>query len=241
MNTDAIIQHSKHAIQRTLDVLFPPTCAICKKSGHTLCPTCLVTIPRLLPPLCAHCGSTRILNGACQECTFHPLHMTGLRVACPYQEPLRSCIHALKYEGHTKLAEPLGYLLAQTFATFAMQADVLVPMPLHTERQRERGYNQSQLLAEVCAKLIGVPVSMEIVLRTRATAIQAQLKAVERQQNVAGAFTCSSAFATGALLGRRIIIVDDICTTGATLEACAAPLFAAGASAVWGLALARPV
>lgn len=167
--------------------------------------------------------------------------MTGLRVACPYQEPLRSCIHALKYEGDIKLAEPLGYLLAQTFATFGMQADVLVPMPLHAERQRERGYNQSQLLAEACAKLIGVPVSMKIVLRTRATVIQAQLKAAERRQNVAGAFTCSPGFATSALMGRKIIIVDDICTTGATLEACAAPLFAAGASAVWGLALARPM
>jgi len=188
-----------------------------------------------------HCGSLHIQNGICRECTYHPLHLSGLRTASVYQEPLRSCIHALKYEGNTRLAEPLGLLLAHTYIVHALQADVLVPMPLHTDRQRERGYNQGQLLAEVCAKHVQVPVNSALVLRHRATVAQASLKAAERQQNVAGAFVCAPAYATGALVGRTIVIIDDICTTGATLEACAAPLFAAGARAVWGLVLARPM
>lgn len=140
-----------------------------------------------------------------------------------------------------RLAEPLGLLLAHTYVAHALRADVLVPMPLHADRQRERGYNQAQLLAEVCAKYVNVPVNTEIVLRHRATVAQAGLKASERQQNVAGAFLCSPAFASGALLGRDIMLIDDVCTTGATLEACAAPLFAAGARTVWGLVLARPL
>ena len=114
-------------------------------------------------------------------------------------------------------------------------------MPLHAERQRERGYNQGHLLAGVCAKYVHVPMNTEIVLRHRATEAQAQLKAAERQRNVAGAFLCTPAVTTGALVGRAIVIIDDVCTTGATLEACAAPLYAAGARSVWGLVLARPL
>lgn len=158
-----------------------------------------------------------------------------------YREPLRACIHALKYDGNTRLAGPLGLLLAQAYTRYGIKADTIIPVPLHSERQQQRGYNHASLLAAECSARVGVPVHDTILVRHRATMAQVDVSPKERHQNVAGAFHCASRFATGALKGRRIIIIDDVCTTGATLEACAVPLFAAGAKSVWGLVLARPV
>lgn len=243
MKQELIVRQSQRIIQHTLDLLFPPHCATCQKSGYILCPSCLAAIRPLVPPLCSHCGNAPEAHstyGLCQDCTTRPLHLSGLRAVSAYQEPLRTCIHALKYEGNTRLAEPLGLLLAKAYRAYGIRADVIIPVPLHSERQRQRGYNQTSLLAEVCARQVGVPSSNHVLVRHRATTSQVGLAAQERQQNVAGAFLCTPAFATGTLSGRTILIIDDVCTTGATIEACALPLFAAGAHAVWGLVLARP-
>jgi ComF family protein len=121
-----------------------------------------------------------------------------------------------------------------------MSVDGILALPLHPERERERGYNQSYLLAHVCAQQLGVPLLTDLLVRTRATVAQAQLSASQRQQNVAHAFATTPA-AAGTLSGRTLLVIDDVCTTGATLEACAEPLFAAGAAAVWGLVLACPL
>jgi ComF family protein len=238
-----LLPQSERVIQYALDFLFPPHCASCQKSGYILCPSCLAAIRPLAPPLCLQCGKATPMyspSGPCQNCAAHPLHMSGLRAVSVYQEPLRTCIHALKYEGNTRLAEPLGLLLAKAYRVYGMRADVIVPVPLHSERQRQRGYNQTSLLAEVCARQVGVPLNTHVLVRHRATSSQVGLAAQERQQNVAGAFLCTPAFANGRLSGCTILIIDDVCTTGATIEACATPLFVAGAHAVWGLVLARP-
>jgi ComF family protein len=158
-----------------------------------------------------------------------------------YQEPLRSYIHALKYDGNTRLAQPLGMLLVQAYSTLGISADGIVPVPLHSERQRQRGYNHAALLAQVCATHTGLPLFENMLIRHRATLAQVGLKPRERQQNVQGAFSCSSELTGGQLRGRAILLIDDVCTTHSTLEACAAPLFAAGAEIVYGLVLARPV
>lgn len=216
-----VIRRYQQSLQSLLDLLFPPHCTVCKSSGSVLCPSCLTTM-RSSAPL-PYKPPPRYMNGLCAT-NF-------------YQEPLRSCIHALKYDGATRLAEPLGLLLAQTYFDYGMQADIIVPIPLHSDRQRKRGYNHAQLLASVCATHIGVPLREDIVVRTRATSAQVGLAAPERRQNVEGAFL--AAFATNIIYGRRIIVVDDVCTTGATLEACASTLVAAGAYSIYGLVLAR--
>jgi ComF family protein len=132
-------------------------------------------------------------------------------------------------------------LLAKAYQNTPICADLIIPVPLHTERLRQRGYNQAHLLAQVCAQAVGIPLNTSLLQRRRATQAQVQLHGQERYSNVAEAFCCQSPIATKSLENRRIVIIDDVSTTGATLEACAAPLFVAGASEVWGLVLARPM
>jgi ComF family protein len=146
----------------------------------------------------------------------------------------------LKYDGNTRLAVPLGLLLARAFQHFSMHADMLIPVPLHSQRQKHRGFNHASLLAEVCSAKVGVPMKENVLIRHRPTVAQVELHPGERYQNVAGAFICSSS-AKNILNGRKILLIDDVSTTGATLEACATPLFDAGAHEVWGLVLARPL
>src|SRR6266571_4865726 len=196
--------------ENILDILFPPCCAGCQKSGYILCPSCVMQISPLPAPVCRHCSTPLTAGGTCKQCQYHPLKLSRVHVVGAYQEPLRSCIHALKYRSNTRVAEP-------------------------------RGYNHAYLLAYHCAARIGVPLLNDALVRHRATPAQVGLSTEERRENVAGAFLCTGTFATRAFHGRTILLIDDVYTTGATLEACAAPLFAAGAAAVRGLVLARPV
>lgn len=230
-----------HAIERFLDLLFPPHCAGCKKTGYILCSTCYASIKRLSPPFCRYCHAPLAVDNFCQKCTCHPLRFNGLWMAGAYQEPLRSYIHAFKYNGNKRLAQPLGSLLAQTYKRTGLVADMIVPVPLHTKRQQQRGYNQAQLLAEVCSAQLGLPLYVSLLTRVRATASQTHLSINERLQNVTGAFLLNPNANARTLAKRNILLIDDVCTTGATLDACAAPLFSAGVKTVWGLVLARPL
>jgi len=228
------------AIQVILDSLFPPQCAGCQRGGAVLCSSCIAQIKPLASARCYYCCSLLDPGGLCPSCYYQPLRMNGLRATSLHTDPLRLCIHALKYAGNIRLAEPLGALLARTYTAYKMQADIIIPVPLHSERERHRGYNQAHLLAKACAAQIRLPLHDAIMKRVRATPPQVGLTATERKRNVFGAFSCTEPLATETLSGRKILLVDDVCTTGATLEACAAPLLAAGALSVWGLVLARP-
>ena len=139
MNTTLLLQRAQRIRQQCLDLLFPPRCVGCRKGGHVLCPACLQAIPLLLPPFCQHCGSPSAVNGMCQSCRYHMPRLHGLRAVSIFQEPLRSYIHALKYDGKRRLAEPLGRLLAQAHKRYGIQVDAMIAVPLHPERQRQRG------------------------------------------------------------------------------------------------------
>ncbi len=236
----SLLRQSQRITQQLLDIVFPPRCAGCQKSGAVLCATCRATFSAVGQQFCRQCGSVLPITGLCQHCYPHQPRLSGLLAVSSYEGALRTCIHALKYDGNTRLAEPLGEVLAEAYLTFGMQADAIISVPLHRERQQQRGYNHAHLLAKVCASHIHVPLRDDIIVRHRATSAQVGLKAHERQQNVAGAFDCVDSFKAGPLFGRTLLIIDDVYTTGATLGACAAPLFTAGAKAVWGLVLARP-
>ena len=147
-------------------------------------------------------------------------------------------MHALKFEGKTALARPLGDLLAEAgSAMLAVGAvDCLVPVPLHPSREAERGFNQSVLLANRVGRRWGVPVERRALRRRRPTLSQTDLDAERRRANVRGAFTLSR---SAAVEGRHVLLIDDVFTTGATVAECARVLLEAGASAVGVLTLAR--
>lgn len=161
--------------------------------------------------------------------------MEGIRSVLLFEGPARAAIHYFKYRQAQELAKPLGGLLAEYWLSHPIQVDLIVPVPLHPSRLRVRGYNQAALLAQQLGQRAGLPVDEGALRRIRATASQMRLDARQRRQNVRGAFRCPD----GRVRGQQVLLIDDVCTTGATLEACADALRAGGAKAVWALTLAR--
>lgn len=171
----------------------------------------------------------------CRDLSPDSSALDGLRVVGPHAGLLREAIHTLKYVRHQGVAAPLSTLLVERWRTASIPVDGVIPVPLHPTRLRERGYNQSHLLAEPFARLSNLPLQAALLQRLRPTPPQVGLDRATRHDNVAGAFAASGGVSGGAWL-----LIDDVCTTGATLEACAATLRAGGARAVWALTLTRP-
>ncbi len=234
-------RHARVLFQQGLDLLFPPRCAGCRRNGALLCPACWQTMQPLTLPFCDQCSAPLSTpDEICTACQYKRLQLHGLRCVNIYQGPLRKAIHALKYDGQQRLAGPLGVLLAEAFQRYGMHADGIIPLPLHPQRQRQRGYNQADLLARMCATHLKVPCLEDLVIRQRVTSPQVDLTFSERQLNVAGAFALTPD-ALARLPGyRSLLLIDDVSTTGATLEACAAPLYTAGVTQIWGLVLGKP-
>lgn len=216
-----------------LDLVFPPHCVGCRRVGEEFCPACLAKVPRIRPPLCSRCG--RPLDDAdCPQCRQFRLHLDGLRAVAFFEGPLRQAIHRFKYQARPELALPLGELLSEYIDENPLPVDVVVPVPLHPERERMRGFNQARLLAFELAAHTSLPLWYNRIERTRATPPQVGLDWRARAANLRGAF-----LADPWVAGKRVLLVDDVCTTGATLDACGIALKARGAKSVWGLALAR--
>lgn len=220
-----------------LDLVFPPRCPGCGRLGELLCAACRSAL-RPLPPdacrLCGHALPPAAPDGLCPGCQGRATSLDGIRAACLFAHPLRDAIHQLKYENNTALAAPLAAYMADAWSRCGLTADLILPVPLHRKRLAERGYNQSALLSRELGRAVGVRVEETTLIRQKHTRQQVGLGIEERRANVANAFAVH-----GDLAGRRVVIVDDVCTTGSTLEACAACLRAAGAASVWGFTLAR--
>ena len=231
-----------------LDLLFPPLCHACRAfipdAGELLiCAGCLNKITFLTSPLCTVCGTPFVTEGGvdhtCGACLIHrPFHTC--RSAAVLDGPLQDLIHRFKYGSKVHLSQALGLLTASTLQTFGVDAaaDLILPVPLHRKRLRQRGYNQSQLLGEVLAKKWKVPLEIGNLRRIRWTEPQTTLDARDRVSNVSGAFEVRDA---GRLAGKRVLLVDDVLTTGSTIRACAETLREAGAAAVFAVTVARGV
>jgi ComF family protein len=237
---------ARTALDAILAVVLAPSCAACDEpllhpTGGPVCAPCWRSILPLTPPLCDRCGDPlptwRLVSlplQCCARCRRAPRAIDRARAIGAYDGALRAIVHALKYEGRRSLARPLGRLMRERGAELIAGAACAVPVPLHPSRRRHRGFNQAADLA----RRLDLPV-VAALRRVRATATQMTLPASRRHANMRGAFAATRAAA--ALAGTVVVLVDDVSTTGATLEACAQVLKQAGVAEVRALTAARVV
>ena len=225
-----------------LDLLFPWSCAACERAcGEALCEACRRRIPWLPSTVCECCGIPRE-PGACGPCRLEPPAFARARAVAAYApregqpDPLGIALRSLKYGGRRALAHPLGALLAARQPFPPGEHDVIVPVPLHPARLRERGFNQALLLARPVASRLRLPLALDALRRVRPTPPQASLDERTRRRNVRDAFDVKR---PREIRDRRVLLVDDVVTSGATADACARALRAAGATRVDVLSLAR--
>ena len=229
-----------------LGVALPQLCAACREpvGDEGLCAACWSKLSFIAPPYCARLGipfpfdpGPGILS---MEAIADPPAYNRARAAVRFDEIARVLVHALKYGDRLDLAPVMGRWMANAGRELTREADLIVPVPLHWRRQWARRFNQSALLAEVVAKASGLRVSHGALKRVKATAQQVGLGRSERAQNVQGAFAVRPD-ARIEVAGRRLVLVDDVLTSGATIEACTGALTRAGAASVDVLVFARVV
>lgn len=234
-------------LSRTLDVLLPPACLKCRaavdKQG-ALCATCWRSLHFLEAPLCSKCGvpleSVTPSDRECGACIADPPLFSRARAALAYDDESRSLITLFKYADRTDLADSFASWMARAGQDLIAECDILTPVPLHRWRLLMRRFNQAGMLAHAIGRRAGRRVIPDLLIRTRPTPPQVGLSFEGRRRNVAQAFRLRDRYVS-AIIGARVLLIDDVLTTGATVEACAKLLSRAGAAQVDVVTLARVV
>ncbi len=216
-----------------INLLFPPVCPLCRSGlveDRGLCAVCLSGLKRIEGALCTVCGvpftSQQAGEHTCGECIKRKAPFVKARSAFAYEGTMAEAIRRFKYAGDGALARPLGDLITEALGPFeAERPDLVVPVPLHKKRLRQRGFNQSLVLARRVASTLGARLDYLSLIRTRYTRPQIQLKERERVENVRGAFDITD---PSAFKDRTVLLVDDVYTTGATVRECARVIRRAG-------------
>ena len=245
---DTVFNGFRHGF---LNLLFPPQCLLCRtplfpcpaEPPEILCAGCLADIPLNTPPFCRRCSHPLPtgLDDFCLTCCKRDPHFDRAWSACLYEGVLPRLIHLFKYGQKTGLRKPFAGLMKNFLNSYHIhlqECDLIIPVPLHAVRFRERGYNQAYLLSDLLGEYLNVPVQTQALLRCRPTAFQARLAQKERWTNISGAFKIKH---SQGLRNRTILLVDDLLTTGATVSEAAGVLKSAGARKVYVLTLAIAV
>ncbi|MCC7429083.1 MAG: ComF family protein [Alphaproteobacteria bacterium] len=230
-----------------LDLVLPPRCLACDagvSEPGALCPACFGRFGFVTEPFCRHCGlpfthaGEASPAGLCSGCEAHPPAFDRARAVWRYDGASRPVLTGFKHADRTELAPHLARHMARAGATLLAEAALIAPVPLHRWRLIARRFNQAALLAHALGRIARRPVVADLLARQRATPSQGRLSAAERARNVAGAFAVRP-HRMGLVAGKRVLVVDDVLTSGATASACAAVLKEAGAAGVDVLVLAR--
>ena len=219
-----------------MDWIYPPVCASCGEPGYRLCADCQAKIQYLTGKRCAICGEPlKSRRELCAECQSNPPPYCAMRNLAVYEGVMRDCIHALKYDSNQGLGEFFCDSLTALVVAGGWTPDLVMPVPLSPGRMAERGYNQAASIAKPLAARLGVRYHPFGIERTRDTPSQVGLSGEARRRNVEGAFKALPEVVNGKV----VLIVDDVMTTGSTMEACAKALQGAGAKGVYCLTLGR--
>ena len=234
-------------LETLLDTILPPRCLSCRESVDrqgNLCPACWRALTFISPPVCERCGlpfEVAALSGSlCGVCIGTPPPYRQARAALIYDEASRRLVLGLKYGDQTYAAQSYGAWLVRCGAALLADADLLVPVPLHPWRLFRRRYNQAALLAQATHRFTGVPHLPDLLMRRRATPTQGGLGVSGRRRNVLGAFQVRPRLQKRVRTA-RVVLIDDVMTTGATVAECTKVLMRAGAERVDVLTLARAV
>jgi ComF family protein len=236
----------RHAAKFALDIALPTLCVACREpvDGEGVCAECWAKLSFIEPPYCPRLGIPFIYDPGPEllsmEAIANPPAYQRARAAVRYDDVARTLVHALKYHDRTDLAPTMGGWMARAGRELLAEADVLVPVPLHWRRGWSRRYNQSGALAQAIGRQSRVKVAAEALRRVRATEQQIGLSRAQRASNVQGAFKVA-ADRMADIQGRRVVLIDDVLTSGATSDACARALLRAKAAQVDVLVFARVV
>lgn len=221
-----------------LDWLYPPSCGGCGQPGTRWCKVCAANTTEIAPPVCPICGNPNDNHDEpCLRCLSRRPFFTALRSYTVYGGCIRQAIHRLKYRRDIGLGEILSRPMIECLRKMEWSLDIITAVPLGLARFEERGYNQATLLARPIALYMKLPFSTRLLSRARETLSQVGLTVVERHHNMEGAFKAQGK----SVRGKNILVVDDVATSGATLNACAEALLNEGAANVYGFSLARAI
>ncbi|MEP6757114.1 MAG: ComF family protein [Chthonomonadales bacterium] len=226
-----------------LDLLYPPRCMVCgREGGHPLCSKCLDAARPVPTPFCNRCMYSSLVEdvtAGCTQCGELKPVFDKVRAPATFESPIRDAVLALKYGFRESMAQPLGQMMSEYLKSepFGPEtADLIIPVPLHSSRFRERGFNQSEALAREVSRGNSIPMSAHALIRTRRTRPQASLKLADRRANVAGAFAVRDVV---EVQGKRVILIDDVLTTLFTANECSRVLRESGAKSIWVLGAAK--
>jgi ComF family protein len=222
-----------HYFWRVLDTIFPPHCAGCSTLGERWCTDCASGIRKINTNTCPYCKRPAENKHQCDGIKS----LDFLRAFALYAPPFSTAVQQLKYKRNIGMAEILAFYLLELYNTFKIEVDMVIPIPLSEKRHKSRGYNQVSLLARPFSLAIRRPIYNQALTRIRDTRSQVGLNRQERSSNVTGAFTANPTI----VAGKTILLIDDVLTTGATMEASAYALKIAGAKGIMGLTLAQAI
>lgn len=233
MNTPYEIQRS---LWKIADWVYPPTCASCGLLGYRFCPECLSKVNPINFDYCIYCGDKKIENqNLCGNCENQKFAYKDSASWAEYEGSIREAIHDLKYHNNLGLGDFFSPYLIQLIEKKNWHFDLVVPVPLSKGRMKQRGFNQAALVAKPISRYFRVPFSGSALIRTKETPSQIDLSAHERITNLRDAFFGN----TAKLKGKKVVIVDDIITTGSTMKYCSQSLLDSGASEVYAISIAR--